>query len=76
MKKVLNRISAAVLSLALLVSLTPITGFAVIANEAEEGTPAATTEETEKAKDPGDSGASKHKETKKDGLLRTNGHCS
>ena len=66
MKKVLNRISAAVLSLALLVSLTPITGFAVIANEAEEGTPAATTEETEKAKDPGDSGASKHKETKKD----------
>ena len=66
MKKALKKISAAFLALAMIVSITPMTGFTVLADENETEAPAATEEPESGKKEPsGKPDAGKQKETEK-----------
>ena len=66
MKKALKKISAAFLALAMIVSITPMTGFTVLADENETEAPAATEEPEGGKKEPsGKPDAGKQKETEK-----------
>ncbi|MCR4777122.1 MAG: hypothetical protein K5869_12185, partial [Saccharofermentans sp.] len=66
MKKALKKLGAGILAMAMIASLTPVTGIASLADETETGTPAAT-EETEKDKQEpaGKTDTDKQKETQK-----------
>lgn len=66
MKKALKKLGAGILAMAMIASLTPVTGIASLADETETGTPA-TTEETEKDKQEpaGKTDTDKQKETQK-----------
>ena len=64
MKKALQKLSAAFLALTMIVSITPMTAFTLLADETETGAPAATEEtESEKKEPSGKSDAGKQKET-------------
>ena len=66
MKKALQKISAAFLALAMIVSLTPVTGFRLLADETESEAPAATEEKDNDNKEPSEKpDAGKQKETEK-----------
>ncbi len=66
MKKALQKLSAAFLALTMIVSITPMTAFTLLADETETGAPAATEEtESEKKEPSGKSDAGKQKETEK-----------
>lgn len=54
MKKALQKLSAAFLALVMIVSLTPVTGFTVLADETEAEVPAATEEQDSGKKESSD----------------------
>ena len=66
MKKALQKLSAAFLALTMIVSITPMTGFTLLADETETEAPAASEEPDDGKKEPsGKSDAGKQKETEK-----------
>ena len=66
MKKALQKISAAFLALSMIVSLSPVTGFRLLADETESEAPAASEEKDNDKKDPSDKpDTGKQKDTEK-----------